>query len=647
MGRSPTSGRLLGAAAASVLLHVQLVGLGVLLYEPEEETLEIASVDVSEVDAGSAPPVDVPTEAEDDAPTKAEARPSVPVEAPKPKADPTEVARWDEPPPVALEPERPKPLPPRSKRPERLKSVEQLYDKDEKDNPEARFLGDKNKHVRAEDETQARSTNLVKQDRGEGDASAASSRADKDAGEDKPKKLIAGQVDRKGPKKAEHARRGQDGAQERAPETPRRPTNPLLAMRDAARAGMQSPEKESPHGVLPSELAGIKGGQGQRKRGAAGPVGPDLAVSPEEVHRAMGDTSGENGGTAQRSQLAEERKSYSPGKHVKRWERTRAALENFVPEVRPGNQTALGTRASPFAAYIARMHRQIHQLWGFGIIEDWNAGNGGPPMDTWATLEIVLDAEGSVDKITVVRTSGTTYFDVAAIDVVQSAGPYPEPPSAIRSQNGKIYLHWSFHRDNRECMTAGAEPYILGETPPGEVHDEAAHAPQPKFGSEDPIPRIPSFANRQRRLRRGRAEEPDRSERAAAAHSSRVARMASADDPGANAAAKRWVDAFKRGDARAMAGASAVPLRSGEVVIREPKELEARYRELVSEEERRAGARVEVMTPAMLRGRRGALPGKAQQGSGSLHALVEGAGDAIVLTLGERDGDWRVIGVDR
>ena len=240
-----------------------------------------------------------------------------------------------------------------------------------------------------------------------------------------------------------------------------------------------------------------------------------------------------------------------------------------------------------------------------------------------------------------------TYFDVAAIDVVMVAGPYPDPPAAIRSQNGKIYLHWSFHRDNRECMTAGVDPYILGETPPGEVHDEAAHAPQPRFGSEDPIPRIPSFAQRQRRLRRERPEEPDRAARAAAEHSSRVARLASPDDPAANALAKKWLDAFKRGDAKAMAGASAVPLRSGDAVIKEPKELEARYRDLVSEENRRQGATVEVMTPVALRARRGALPAHAQQGSGALHAVIEGAGDAIVLTLGERDGDWRVIGVDR
>ena len=61
--------------------------------------------------------------------------------------------------------------------------------------------------------------------------------------------------------------------------------------------------------------------------------------------------------------------------------RVQAALENFIPEVRPGNQTALNTRAAPFAAYIARMHRSIHQLWGFGQMEDWDEKAGSSPYN--------------------------------------------------------------------------------------------------------------------------------------------------------------------------------------------------------------------------------------------------------------------------
>ena len=56
-----------------------------------------------------------------------------------------------------------------------------------------------------------------------------------------------------------------------------------------------------------------------------------------------------------------------------------------------------------------------------------------------------------------VRASGLLEYDVAAVDVAYSAGPYPDPPREIRSANGKIYVHWHFYRDERQCATSGVD----------------------------------------------------------------------------------------------------------------------------------------------------------------------------------------------
>ena len=72
-------------------------------------------------------------------------------------------------------------------------------------------------------------------------------------------------------------------------------------------------------------------------------------------------------------------------------------------------------------------------------------------------LEIVLAGDGTVSKVTVVRPSRYLGFDSEAIDVVYNAGPYPDPPREIRSGNGKIYIHWSFHRDGRQCATSDVD----------------------------------------------------------------------------------------------------------------------------------------------------------------------------------------------
>ena len=79
--------------------------------------------------------------------------------------------------------------------------------------------------------------------------------------------------------------------------------------------------------------------------------------------------------------LAQTERSKKVGRFQQRIGRVQSSLENFIPEVKPGNQTALNTRAAPFAAYIARMHRSIHNLWGFGMLEEWDEKSSSNPFN--------------------------------------------------------------------------------------------------------------------------------------------------------------------------------------------------------------------------------------------------------------------------
>jgi len=138
-------------------------------------------------------------------------------------------------------------------------------------------------------------------------------------------------------------------------------------------------------------------------------------------------------------------------------------------ESRAPDAGAPAQRLSPFAAYIARMHRSIHRLWGFGVLEDWDALPPSSPFNDptlMTNLEIVVNPEGTVDKVTIVTRSGHLPYDVAAIDVAYSAAPYPATPPEIRSANGKVYVHWRFHRDRRQCATSGVDYFILTNPPP-------------------------------------------------------------------------------------------------------------------------------------------------------------------------------------
>jgi len=193
--------------------------------------------------------------------------------------------------------------------------------------------------------------------------------------------------------------------------------------------------------------------------------GPDLRVSWAQLEEIYSPEQLQE----ERERWLEERRSRLRGSNRNRqWREFRAAIENFVPNVRPGNQTALNAAASPFAGYIAGIHRRIHREYAHRFLRSLPAGGTSPFADRTlvAKLEIILNRDGSVHRIGMVRTSGFLPFDYGAFRAVMRAQPYPEPPRSILSGDGRVYLHWGFYRNERQCGTFNAEPFIL-PNPPG------------------------------------------------------------------------------------------------------------------------------------------------------------------------------------
>jgi TonB family protein len=214
---------------------------------------------------------------------------------------------------------------------------------------------------------------------------------------------------------------------------------------------------ESDDGMLSRADNGREAG----RRGTEGPL-RSVAEAPHLTKQGYASAFGNDAEMA--AAVAKQERSKHKGKFSERRERVMSALENFINEVTPANQTELNTRAAPFAQFIAHMHRQIHEKWAFGFLTQMDASFRDSNMNDLklvAKLEIVLDGEGKVDKISMVRTSGVTGFDVAAINSVYEAAPFPTPPTAILSGNGKVYIHWKFHRNGDACGTPGVNYFIL------------------------------------------------------------------------------------------------------------------------------------------------------------------------------------------
>ena len=196
-------------------------------------------------------------------------------------------------------------------------------------------------------------------------------------------------------------------------------------------------------------------GGGEQARGR----GPGSTMAWSKFEAAVGSERLEQD---RRAYLAEQKSSQRGISREKTWKEFRGAIENYVPGVKPGATTALNAAASPFATYIAAVHRRIHQEFADRFLRSLPIG-GSPYQDPtlMTKLEIVLNRDGSVHRIGVVRSSGLLPFDFGAFNSVLRAQPYPPAPSSILSGDGRVYFHWGFYRNQRQCGTFNAEPYIL------------------------------------------------------------------------------------------------------------------------------------------------------------------------------------------
>jgi hypothetical protein len=214
---------------------------------------------------------------------------------------------------------------------------------------------------------------------------------------------------------------------------------------------------------------GLAAGASGRRHGGArhGSVGrqggPQLGVSWSQFESIYGE---EDLRQARQARL-EERRSRSRGaSRQAQWEAFRSAIENYIAEVRPGNQTALDAAASPFATFLSDMHRRIHREFSdrylASLALDASGGVNDPTLRT--TLEISINEDGSIHSVGVIATSGNILHDFAAYRSVMQAQPYPSPPDAILSGDGRAWLHWSFDRGPRQCFTGNARPFMLANT---------------------------------------------------------------------------------------------------------------------------------------------------------------------------------------
>lgn len=600
-------------------------------------------------------------ELEDPEPEKQRERPK-PKDKKKPEEKPPELV--PEPPKPEEKKEEPKPEQPEQPKEKidfelmQLKMVEQLEEKDEKDAPDdAHYLSNVNRDVT--EETRAEVTNLQKD--------AEKARASQQEPSESPDKGMAdenkiAETREQKSQLAEQAPKVQTSPETKIPEQNDPKPKSLLSMRDlpprehapemlkheaqadAASSGELAPDQRAQAAVMRRE---------KQQQGASDSKSPVLKfkLSRNQMDALFGRD------VAAAKDVISQRQSKKKGIWEEARELYQSPLENMVPEVRAGNQTALRSRKHPFAQFIATMHRTIHDKWAFGFLEQLDTMGRNHDLnkiELWTRVEIVLNGDGSLDKLRTIRFSGNMQFDNAAREVVRNAGPFPQPPREILSGNGKVYIHWAFHRDERACGTFGAEPFILDNAGNGERPDPNRAVRPASSESEamasrrlarqlGPAPAGPEGPSAPQAHEHGPGDGHNHGEETAAPEVG-----GDAPDPEAKRAADSWLAVFAARDAAKLAARASVPFVIGDqVVARSREELQGVLQSMLDEAGGGKPGASEVMTAAGLRKRFGSVPAGVQEGLGRNYAVAKIKGEPFILILERRFGDWRVVGVAR
>jgi TonB family protein len=472
--RRPESLLMLLALFASVGVHMPpYLGLGALAdyfesqerARPKEEPLPPVEFELNEQPKAEPAPNE-PTEPEPEKP-----KPERKKREPEKKIAKPEPEKQEEPKPaeLAVTQPPPEPLPPQQNRKQSI--TQKSEDPNVEPPPDAKYLAEESRRV--EEETVAAVTSETKDDPNPNAAAPQ---------DDGPEKAGDSRDDERGAMKGARDEQQQQAAarqrREEALPRPQQPAQPAPTPPQTARSdrrGSPQPERaETPAEVVvrdplgsfvlaPSNPSTQRGGAREKSTQGSGQKAPSIKVSWRAFEQTFGA-----------EQLAQDRMPREARRRgagrEKRWDEFRAAIENYVVGVKTGNSTALNAAADPFAAYLAAFHRNLHMEFAHDFLASLPmAGDlGNPALVT--KVEIVVNPDGSLDRVGVVKSSGNLMYDFGAFNAVQRGAPYPPPPEKIRSPDGRVYMRWALHRNESQCGTWNAEPYIL-KTPPRSPND--------------------------------------------------------------------------------------------------------------------------------------------------------------------------------
>lgn len=113
----------------------------------------------------------------------------------------------------------------------------------------------------------------------------------------------------------------------------------------------------------------------------------------------------------------------------------------FARRLERGEELKVNAFGLDYGQYYVRMRQRLAQRW------DWRrslqAGMYNYKQIS-VTVAVVLNQEGQLEDIRVVRPSFFETFDQVAIEAFRRAEPFPNPPKSLIQDDNRVYIPWQF-----------------------------------------------------------------------------------------------------------------------------------------------------------------------------------------------------------
>lgn len=116
-------------------------------------------------------------------------------------------------------------------------------------------------------------------------------------------------------------------------------------------------------------------------------------------------------------------------------------------QLEEGDRNLLNRRETRYWAFFDRVKRQIEREWSpqaeYRRRDPY--GNVYGVKDRWTTAEVILNTNGSIRKLQIIKSSGLDFYDDEAIRAINAAAPFANPPEGLMDESGLVRFTFGFY----------------------------------------------------------------------------------------------------------------------------------------------------------------------------------------------------------